>query len=189
MPTAVVIQLKALRDTVFEGSTGAAVHGFWFRRWAELDPSIADRLHENRPGLRREYTLSPLMELPFIPRRGLQVTEGAGTWFRVTTLADWLDEALEAAWLPGLEGTRIEIGSPDLFEVTGIARTPEEHPWAGRTSYAALAEKHLFNLRPRSRWGLELSTPTTFKDSKRYFPVPLPDNLDDSRDGTSWRRL
>ena len=177
MPTAIVIQLKGLRDVVFEGSTGAAVHGFWFKRWAELDASIADRLHTNTPGLRREFTLSPLMELPFIPRQGLQVQAGTATWFRITTLTDWLDTALEEIWLPELEGSRIEISSPDLFEVTGIARTPTEHPWAGRTTYAELAEKHLFNLRPRSRWRLELATPTTFKNSKQYFPIPLPDNL------------
>jgi CRISPR-associated endoribonuclease Cas6 len=178
MPSAVVIQLKALRDVRIEGSTGAAVHGFWFERWKHADAAAGDRLHADGNGARREYTLSPLMHLRPGLGRTFHLQAADETWFRVSALTDWLSAALETAWLDGLQGCVIDlIGTQQSFEVTGIARTPNEHEWAGRMDYAALAEKHLYNLNPPSRWRMEFATPSTFKHSDAYFPMPLPDKL------------
>lgn len=177
MPTAVVIHLKALRDVVLEGFTGAAIHGLWFQRWQQLDPAFADLLHGGQAGERREFTLSPLMGLPRGPKQQLQILNGSQVWFRVTALSERLEEALETTWLPGLVGQTLAVGSPDLFEVQAISRTPAEHSWAGRQTYAELAEKYLYNMRPATRWRVELGTATTFKNGKMYFPFAPPNSL------------
>lgn len=178
MPSAIVIHLKALRDLPIEGSTGAAVHGFWFERWNALDAAAGDRLHAQANGARREYTLSPLMRLRHGAGRTFKLHAGDETWFRVTALTDWLADALEQTWLTGLENSVIGmIGAPEMFAVTAIARTTAQHEWAGRTDYAALAERHLYNLNPPSRWRIEFATPTTFKSSDTYNPLPVPEKI------------
>jgi len=178
VPSAVVIHLKALRDLPIEGSTGAAVHGFWFERWNALDAAAGDRLHKEAGAARREYTLSPLMHLRRGAGRTFKLHAGDVTWLRVTALTDWLAAALEQTWLAGLQGSVIGmIGAPEMFEVTAIARRHEEHEWAGRADYAALAERHLYNLNPPARWRLEFATPTTFKSSDTYSPLPMPERI------------
>ena len=181
MPAAVVIHVKALRDVIFSGLTGSAIHGLWFQRWKTLDPAFADLLHGGNGSERREFTLSPLLGLERGPQSRLQVLAGNELWFRVTALSERLETALEQTWLDGLVGQTLEVRSPDLFEVTAISRTQQEHTWAGKQGYAELTETYLYNMRPSLRWKLEFITPTTFKNSNLYLPFPMPASL-----VTSW---
>ncbi|VAW35084.1 hypothetical protein MNBD_CHLOROFLEXI01-4272, partial [hydrothermal vent metagenome] len=62
-----------------------------------------------------------------------------------------------------------------------IALAPQEHPWAGQTSYAALTEA----AQPNKSWSFQIETPTTFHiGADAHLPFPLPGALFNSW----WRR-
>ena len=173
MLKSLVIQLEALEEGKINGSTGRAVHGFWYKQWDAVDSRTATTLHDETQV--PPFSLSPLMGLPR-PQKGITpVTRGVSAWFRVATLNERLSEMLIKLWaaqLPAeveLAGVRWRIG--------GVAANPQEHPWAGESSYQALSSKHLFNNRPPSRWNLFFETPLTFKSGLGHLPFPLPNNL------------
>ncbi len=190
MLTAAVIHLQAVSDGKIEYATGRGVHGFWFHRWAQVAPSIADDLHQENQI--PPYTLSPIMELPRPSRNGsVNIAQGSKTWVRVTALTRSLSEVLLKKWLPGLENdTEIEIPQSKIpkqtgfrWRVTGVSLTGAEHPWAGQISYSQLTSKHLYAMRPPNSWRMSFVTPTSFHGGAGHFPFPLPDSL-----VTSWLR-
>jgi hypothetical protein len=163
--TAIVVHLKAITEGRIPNNTGRGVHGFWFRHWGLVNPQIADVLHqpENIP----PYTLSPLMELPKPDHRQvIEIPEGTKTWFRVSVLTDELSAALLDEWAPALDDAEVEIpeissppstnnGEGIRWQVIGISRTPQEHPWAASMRYSELTRRHLFAERPPFRWKLQ----------------------------------
>ena len=173
MLTSLVIQVEALEDGRINGATGRATHGFWYKQWEEADAKTADALHKERDV--PPFSLSPLMELPRAVGGITHVTRGISAWFRVATLTRQLSEGLSAHWLPNLPD-EIELAGIK-WAITGIADTPEKHPWAKQISYQDLNAKHLFNNRPPSRWKLSFETPVTFNSGLGHLPFPLPNNL------------
>lgn len=171
MLTSIVLQLHALSSGRITGSTGRAIHGFWFHHWQKIDSDIANFLHQqNNPA---PFTLSPLMGMP-PPKRG-QTTIHTNTpaWIRLTTLHADLSQLLLNAWLPSLPDT-LEIGHIP-WSIDQIALTPEQHPWARQQHYADLFDH---NITPTRHWSLQFLTPTTFHSTQNaYLPFPLPNAL------------
>ena len=173
MLTSLVIQIEALNDGEINGATGRAVHGFWYKQWESFDSGTADALHDETQV--PPFSLSPLMQLPR-PQNGItRVTRGISAWFRVATLNRQLSEKLITHWTANLP-KEIELAGIK-WTITGIAETPEKHPWARQISYQDLASRHLFNNRPPSRWKLAFETPLTFNSGLGHLPFPLPNNL------------
>jgi len=173
MPLAAVIKLEAAHPGVLVGGTGRDVHGFWFRHWQAVDPGMADRLHAADKV--RPFTLSPLMGLPVPRRGGVEVREGTPAWIRVATLTPELSAALQETWLPRLPA-EIPLGGI-VWRVKGVARTPEEHPWAAERELQQLVETHLLASRAPAGWRLIFATPTTFRGEGSDLPFPMPDRL------------
>lgn len=68
------------------------------------------------------------------------------------------------------------------FLIEQIAKTPEEHPWAGSATWEELAGKSLMmGSTPPKRITFLFASPTTFRSNGRFLPMPLPklvfDNL------------
>ena len=181
MLQAVVLQLQALEDGVIQGSTGRAVHGFWFEQWQRCLPAKAAALH-NQTGI-KPFTLSPLMGLPFAQKGVTTVTAGSQVWLRLTSLQEALSHMLLEIWLPQLP-PRITLAETTWL-VQRVALTSAEHRLAGKTTYASLHASPL--QRPQKlpyTWSIEFKTPTAFRNGKRSFlPFPLPNVL-----LTSWHR-
>ena len=173
MLTSLVIQVEALNDGEINGATGRATHGFWYKQWEKADAKTADALHKERDV--PPFSLSPLMELPRPKNGNTHVTRGISAWFRVATLNGQLSEKLITHWAANLP-TEIELAGIK-WAITGIADSPEKHPWAKQISYQDLASRHLFNNRPPSRWKLSFETPVTFNSGLGHLPFPLPNNL------------
>jgi CRISPR-associated endoribonuclease Cas6 len=95
---------------------------------------------------------------------------------RYTTLSAeltrlWLDRVLPS--LPA----EVAFGEA-TFRVLGAALSPQEHPWAGQSSYADLGAPYLLSGAPTpTRWKFAFAAPTTFRSGGHTVPMPLPDLL------------
>ncbi|VAW32267.1 hypothetical protein MNBD_CHLOROFLEXI01-4964, partial [hydrothermal vent metagenome] len=177
MITSIVLQLTAQQNGRIQGSTGRAVHGFWFQQWQQVDPHVADSLHQSNQT--KPFTLTPLMGLPRPKSGGSHIQAGDKAWLRLTSLQAELSQNLLQNWLPRLPST---IQLADIpWQINNIALAPQEHPWAGQTSYAALTEA----AQPNKSWSFQIETPTTFHiGADAHLPFPLPGALFNSW----WRR-
>lgn len=177
MLTAIVLQLRAKADGQIQGSTGRAGHGFWLKQWQETNPTMSYALHQDYPI--KPFSVSPIMGLP-LPVRGVQhIPAGQPAWIRFTSLHPALSQAIYDDWLPQLPPF---IHLADIaWELVGV---DENHPWAGRSSYAALTDQCQEERYPAGQWHLEFQTPTTFRVGQDdHLPFPLPELL-----LTSWLR-
>lgn len=157
MLVSLVLSLEPQAEGKVPADLGRAVHAWFLDQMRRDDPALAERLHEGHA--LRPFTLSPL--------RGVK---GGRCWLRITALeprpAEWL---LKAPWPE-------EVGlGPMAFRLVGVTSDPAEHPWAGRTTYRALAERRLFGTEePEARVELEFVSPTTFRTRGHHLPLPVP---------------
>lgn len=185
MPISVVLQLEALTGGALTDFTGRDVHGFWFNRWRDVDPTTGDRLHKESQ--EAPFTLSPLMGLPRPRREGIPIQPGQTAWIRVTILDETLEETFLSKWLSGLEnGGRLEVPGRSgqgedaaalAWQVSGSTFDPALHPLAGRVSYQELSRGCLMQSNPPRQWKLEFLTPTAFHGKVSHLPFPLPESL------------
>jgi CRISPR-associated endoribonuclease Cas6 len=189
MPLSAVIHLEALNEGRLDEFTGRGVHGFWFRRWAEVNPAIADRLHEGSQ--EACFTLSPVTLADPLPGRrdgrGL-VRAGQPAFMRVAILEEGLEGEFLSGWLNGLENgdpleapaSREQNGEslPGIrWKVTGAAVQSGDHPLARQETYQELTRRCLMASNPPRQWLLEFLTPTTFHGKVAHLPFPLPESL------------
>jgi CRISPR-associated endoribonuclease Cas6 len=170
--SAVVIQIQALQAGKIHGGTGRSAHGLWLNPWKELDSPLGERFHLSNQ--RKPFTLSPLMGLPRPSKGVTTLLAGNPAWLRLTTLSTASSDALQV-WLEHLPAELTIAGIP--FQVLGIARTHQQHAWAGQSTYQDLASASFFNPRRPDRWLIHFETPTTFHGVSGHFPFPLPDSL------------
>lgn len=156
MLVSLVLFLEPQGAVEMPADLGRAVHAWFLGRVREDNPPLAERLHEGHA--LRPFTLSPLRGA----RRGLR-------WLRITALEPGLAEWLLRTTWPG----EIELG-PVSFRVQGVTSEPQEHPWAGRTTYEALLDRLLGAEEPEARVELEFASPTTFRSRGHHLPLPLP---------------
>ena len=168
MPVSLVLKLQAQENGRIQGSTGRAVHGFWFQQWKKNDPAIAQLLHANN-GV-QPFTLSPLMGLPRSQRGITAVSSQQTAWIRFTALHADLAEPLLQNWIIHLPA-QIELAGI-LWSVQTIALTPGQHKWAKQSSYEELTA-----VSPAKKWSFRLHTPTAFRSHSGQLPFPLPHSL------------
>jgi len=174
MLVSLVLVLEAEREAVLPPYLGRASHAVFLRGVAEGDPVLAERLHA--PDERRPFTCSSLVGARLARVDGelrTVVRPGQSLFLRYTGLTAEVSEHL----------VRWAGSPPPAVEMDGVRLTvrqatldPAVHPWAGQTTYPALAARYL--LRGESlerRMGLEFVSPTAFHSGGRNVPLPLPD--------------
>lgn len=177
MLNSIILQLTAQQNGRIQGSTGRAVHGFWYQQWQKTAPTFAQAMHQGSGP--QPFTLSPLMGLPHPQRGTTTLSQGHPAWLRLTTLHPEMTDFILERWLPQLPGCLPLAGIP--WQLQKIALMPQEHPQATQTSYQTLAEETA----PRQTWHFQFKTPTTFHIGRdAYLPFPLPGALINSW----WRR-
>ena len=168
MPTSIVLQLQAEANGRFQGATGRAVHGFWYQQWEKTDPAITQLLHANNGP--QPFTLSPLMGLPHPQQGQTAVSLKQTAWIRFTALHDELAQSLLQNWIIHLPAQIELAGIP--WSVQTIALAPDQHKWAGQTSY-----EKLLAVSPTKKWQFHLHTPTAFRSKSGQLPFPQPHSL------------
>ena len=172
MLASAVVKLRALETGYYEGTTGPAVHGFWFQHWEKVNKQVHQTLHQ-----KNQFSLSPLLyNENGCTHQVSSYDRGMSAWFRVATLTSEATVELlrkPGGWLDTLpEMIRIYQGR---WALAGVILPPEHHPWCGICSYLELVEKVGREVSPR-KWTLEFVTPTT-SNGPPIFPLPLPDIL------------
>ena len=175
MSTAAVIHLQALNKGTIQGSTGRAVHGFWFEQWQRVFPAMATILHPSQRDCTpvQPFTLSPILGLPK-PRKGrISIHQGDTAWVRITTLHEELTTPFLGQWLTQLPDCMTLAGID--WQIGAIALSANEHPWAG--SWDELRGKQPLSTPPNC-WMLDFMTPTSFHVGRNtYMPFPHPRSL------------
>ncbi len=149
------------------GDFGRASHAAFLRLIAGADPALAERLHA--PDERRPFTCSSLWGAR---RRGGDLTPNTPVFLRYTGLTAEVSQHLQR--LAAHPPTHIEIENVPLA-VQQATLDPAAHPWAGQTTYEALAAQHLLpGAPPAPHVELEFAAPTAFRSGGLTVPVPLP---------------
>lgn len=170
MPASYVVTGRATRTYAGPDGLGKMLHAWLFGRIKRWDAALARTLHESSE--LKPFTISPVRGAFRQCSRGtIQVLPGCECWFRWT----WLDpvtESLSDAIAEELPGERIVLG-PLEMEVEAVYTREEEHPWAGRMSYADLWDHNIAREDPVLV--LRFESPTTFRSQGRNRPLPGPE--------------
>lgn len=133
--------------------------------------TLAGELHSGeRP---RPYTVSNLV-MGKRARGAVQLEARQGGWLRLTGLTEAVRGCLQAVAAKPPE--TVELDGHSLI-VAGATLDSAVHPWAGQTTYQALAAPFLLGGLPNlsNRIDLEFASPTTFRSQGHYVPLPLPE--------------
>lgn len=169
---ALVIELRASRNTHLANHMGRAVQQVGLRLLGESNPDLAQQIHDMTD--EKPFTVSPLM-------RGTQslygdANIGSPAWIRVTGLRTDVANALVAchdrlkAQLRSGEQVYVELDRVH-WDVSGVFL--EDHNWAGCTSYDALFDQHRHS-EPMDRLKVQFAAATTFRSNGVNVPLPLP---------------
>lgn len=170
MPISLVLTLQTEKNGRIDGSTGRAVHGFWFNQWQATAPNIADSLHQSN-GI-QPFTLSPLMGLPHPNKGNTPIKKGDSAWLRITTLDEAISQPFLESWLTRLPA-HIDLADTS-WTINTIALSPREHQWARQQPYQTVAD----NAVAADQWKFECCSPTAFRLGKHsHLPFPLPGML------------
>lgn len=165
-----VLTLRAEQPAGAPSSLGRAAHAVLLDAIGQTDPALAESIHAGT-GV-RPFTVSNL--IGFRRRDGVR-PEQAYT-LRFTALTAPVSAALMAASRGGplSAGAILRLDSVPL-QIESVAMDAAAHPWAGHTTYEALAAPWLLGkLRPETRLQLRFVSATTFKSHDLHVPVPLP---------------
>lgn len=171
---ALVIELKALIPTYIDNHLGRAVQYLGLNLIDHYDPALAQRLHDDDD--QKPFTASGLMQDHQILYGEVQVNEAA--WVRLTGLSS----EVAAVLLHYAEQTRLAIASGAVlqieldrlpWQITALHVDADGHPWAGKTTYQALIERHT-PAKPATKLELTFASATTFRSQRVNLPLPLP---------------
>lgn len=137
------------------------------------DPALAETLHKERGS--RPYTVSTLMR---DNQSANSLAPGEMYWLRFTTLTDelsafFMDKVLGRINqnLKRKKNMPVSLGK-HVLKIQGFMTRLEEHPWAGRGTYAAIAEQALRSDEQRFRF--QFASPTSFRSNGMDVPLPIP---------------
>jgi CRISPR-associated endoribonuclease Cas6 len=158
-----VLQLAPEAGGSMPAAPGHQVQALFFELVRQVNPELANALHASAPG--KPFTVAML------PRNERNKT----LEMRVSLLVATLWQPVVQALFQQLARPALRLGSTSLV-LRDVPGTPGSHPWAGFTSYAALAAAVV----PYDRLTLEFVTPTAISQGtdargrKKLELLPLP---------------
>jgi CRISPR-associated endoribonuclease Cas6 len=169
MLISIVLTLVSETHATLPHFLGRANYAATLAALGRSSPALAAAIHDGEGP--KPLTCSSLLDVT--PRRdGQPVYAGRPVAVRVTGLAADVGRALEDALLGATPAAWELDGHP--FAVQGATCDPAIHPWAGRTSFEALAAASLGAQGAERSVTLEFAAPVSFKSGGVNVPVPLP---------------
>ena len=170
MLLSLILQLRPRTHAALPADQGRALSAQFLHWVEERDAAFSAELHKDNE--LRPYTVSGLCggshqggQILLLPARPL--------WWRVTSLTPELSQFVLDQILPSLPET-IRLGE-QTFDLLSATLDPRQHPWAGQTTYEALAAGELLSTRrPPAQFQVEFVSPTTFHSDGHHQPFPLP---------------
>jgi CRISPR-associated endoribonuclease Cas6 len=169
----IVLTLTTDRSATLPAELGRANYTALLARLHRMNPALAAEVHDgNGP---KPLTCSGILN-PDLRGENVTVRPGRAYHVRVTGLTERISEAL-AAVLLAHPPSDWDIGHHP-FAVQEITCDPARHPWAGESSYAALAQRieahHERHYALPRTVQLEFSSPTAFRSQEMLIPAPMP---------------
>jgi len=163
MLISVVIKLAIEKPSTVPIDLGRATHAWFLTQVRQADPALAERLHE--PNAPRPFTVSALRGLGRPSGGQVTLEPGQEVWLRVTSFEPELSQRLLEQVVPALPA-EVRLAET-VFALKKATCDPQEHPWAGQTTFEALAQEHLLGIRkPDRKLTLRFASPTTFRRTR-----------------------
>ena len=158
-----VITLQPEEAVTVPIDLGRATHSWFLSQLRRADPALAEQLHE--PHAARPFTISALQGTGPGSQGQVALTPEREYWLRVTSFEPELSQRLMEDVVPNLPD-KIDLVET-AFTLKGATCDPQEHPWAGQTTFEALAQEHLLGTRePDRKLSLRFASPTTFRRTR-----------------------
>jgi CRISPR-associated endoribonuclease Cas6 len=172
----IVLTLVPTREATVRATMGHQAHAAFLRTVSESDPALAETLHLPDMPL-RPFTVSTLQGADRINKGQLILSPDETYWLRFTVLYPPIFERFMERFLQGEGRPVVRLGRA-LLLIKEIVATPEGHPWAGYTSWAALASQD----QPAAEITLDFVSPTAFGFGqqpwgKKIMVLPLPETV------------
>jgi CRISPR-associated endoribonuclease Cas6 len=173
MLRSILLSLTAESSYPILGGLGRPAQAWLLGQLTRSHASLASRLHDEE-GL-KPYTVSTLLDEHGRPlRAGSWLAPGQMCWLRITTLNEELSDALEKNIIRQLP-KRLSIHKMD-FRIDGFTFNPREHPWAGQTTFAEIAQDSKYVKVPRNL-RMEFVSPTAFRANGNDIAIPAPQQI------------
>jgi len=171
MLTSLILQLQSPTAATLPANLGRAAQALLLRLIGASDADLARELHAGDGP--KPFTVSNLV-LGKRAKGSLRIEAGQAGWLRLTGLTEAVGERLLA--LAAQPPATVEMDGHHLT-VMGATLDSAVHPWAGQSTYQALAAPYLLGGQPNppSRMHFEFASPTTFRSQGQYLPLPLPE--------------
>lgn len=157
----VVLALAATAEFTIEATMGHKAHAAFLGTIQAVDPALSAALHAPR-AQQRPFTVSPLLGVGPAQDGQVVLSPAAEYYLRFTALHTLVYERFMARFLQSHGRPLIRLGPAELL-VKEIRSTPGSHPWAGYSSWEALAS----GARPEPHITLEFASPTAFGFGQR----------------------
>jgi CRISPR-associated endoribonuclease Cas6 len=136
-------------------------------------PSLAKTLHDDQ-GV-KPFTVSTLLDRYGRPHKaGDWLKEGQECWLRVTTTSEDLSDIMLASVVKNLPKS-LTLYKMD-FRIDGYTLNPREHPWAGQTTFAEIAQDSAYSKATRDV-RMEFVSPTAFRSNGNDICIPAPQQI------------
>lgn len=152
------------------GALGRPAQAWFLNQVMRHRPRLAESLHDE--GGVKPFTVSTLLDRYGHPHKaGDWLKEGQECWLRITAIGEELSEVFLASVLKKLPKT-LTLYKMN-FRIDGYTLNPREHPWAGQTSFAEIAQDGRYEKVPRDV-RMEFVSPTAFRSNRRDIALPVP---------------
>ena len=152
-----------------QGRALSAAFLSWIR---SVDPRFSKQLHDTGSAP-RPYTVSNLHTITTSKTDRVFLQADSQAWFRLTSISPDLSKFILNNLLNDLSGQEM-ILSKSVFSIKDVTWNPENHPWAGGTSYASLIKDGLLG-QSTPQIPLHFASPTTFHSHGAHLPFPRPE--------------
>jgi CRISPR-associated endoribonuclease Cas6 len=171
----IVVILTPCAPTSIPVTMGHQAHGAFLDTLRASDPALAEVLHA--PGFpARPFTVSALQGAERVDRGQVQLSPEESYWLRFTVFDRLIFERFMARFLHLSGRPTLRLGRAELL-IREIRVTPENHPWAGSTTWRALAQAQ-----DDDEVALAFTSPTAFgfgqqSWGKKVMVLPLPETV------------
>ncbi|MBV6392015.1 MAG: hypothetical protein KPEEDBHJ_01232 [Anaerolineales bacterium] len=173
MLLSIVLSLTSTTSAPIFGALGRPAQAWFFNQIMGKKPSLAKTLHDDN-GV-KPFTVSTLLDRYGRPHKsGDWLKEGQECWLRVTTTDEELSEIMLAGVLNKLPKS-LSLYKMD-FRIDGYTLNPREHPWAGQTTFADIAQDSTFSQASRDV-RMEFVSPTAFRSNGNDISIPAPQQI------------
>ncbi len=170
MITSLILQLRSPENVVLPATLGQAGQSLLYRLIQSHDSDLATRIHDTA-GL-KPLTASGLL-MGKLQGRDVHIQAEEDGWIRFTGLNQEVSKCLLN--IVKNPPHKVELDHVQ-FIVTHATINPDEHIWAGTTTYQDLSRKFLLSTAKHPRHiALKFFSPTTFRRKGKFLPLPLPD--------------